>query len=177
MSRRILRSLRLLNKVRHYRLLVILEASFYLHKYHFLIAYKDYTDWMHHLVNIDFVSQDLVRQTRVRHKSIAPQKNARSSMTPEAAKLLNSHLQAVVRHSPVELNCLRRCLALKAMIERREGNCKLHIGVKINGKGKLLAHSWLSVDDALVNDSVANVNEYREITHTNSLFFRSFLCY
>jgi hypothetical protein len=71
------------------------------------------------------------------------------------------------------MNCMRRRLALKAMIEKRQGLCQFHIGVKIDAKGQVSAHSWISANEQLINDSVDKINQYKEIRHNNALFAKA----
>lgn len=92
-------------------------------------------------------------------------------------RTMRKHIDAVVRNYPTEFNCMRRCLALKGMIERRGGACTMHIGVNMQANvstnepaTKLAAHAWLSINGELINDSAERVSEYTEITHSNALF-------
>ena len=91
----------------------------------------------------------------------------------EHIQTLRRHIDAIVRNYPRHFNCMRRCLALKSMIEKRGGACTLHIGVKIRQTDKhspLAAHAWLSINQHLINDSPEKVAEYQEITHADVMF-------
>jgi hypothetical protein len=37
------------------------------------------------------------------------------------------------------------------------------------------AHSWLSVNGLVINDSIEEVSQYKEITHNNALFEKTAL--
>lgn len=153
---KLFKPLHMLIQARRYHVLVLIEAYFLLSKYHFLIMRKDYSHWRHQL------------DTK-RHDS-TPETARCSIEAVKTSKRLNRHILAVVRHHRIHMNCLRRCLALKAMIERRKGVCALHIGVKIARDGNLSAHSWLTVNGELINDSVKIVSQYTEITHCDGFF-------
>ena len=88
----------------------------------------------------------------------------------EQAKKLNAHIECIVRHAPLELNCMRRCLALKTMLARRQMNTTLHIGVKFESQQELAAHAWISANKQLLNDTQQNVAQYREITKNHEKF-------
>lgn len=145
-----------LKKARNYRIWYLIEAYLLLSKYHFLITRKGYSYWRHHLNSKqNFNKPTITIQT----------------VTIALSKNLNRHILAIVRHSRSDMNCLRRCLTLKTMIERRHGTCTLHIGVKITDEGNLFAHSWVTVEGELVNDSIETVSEYTTIMY--STFFHS----
>jgi hypothetical protein len=67
--------------------------------------------------------------------------------------------EKVGRHHIRKMNCLRRCLCQKQLLEKRHYPCELHIGVKI-ADGSLKAHSWLSYNEVLINDSEEIIQQY-----------------
>ncbi|MFT5311940.1 MAG: hypothetical protein ACI8Z9_000416 [Paraglaciecola sp.] len=80
--------------------------------------------------------------------------------------------EKVGRNHLRKMNCLRRCLCQKQLLERRHYPCELHIGVQITDD-KLKAHSWLSYNDVLINDSAEIVSQYTELeqsANTSILF-------
>ena len=79
--------------------------------------------------------------------------------------------EKVGRHHIRNMNCLRRCLCQKQLLEKRQFSCELHIGVKM-ADGSLKAHSWLSYHNVLINDSTEVVSQYTELeASSNSKIF------
>jgi hypothetical protein len=50
-------------------------------------------------------------------------------------------------------------LCQKQLLEKRHYPCELHIGVKM-ADGNLKAHSWLSYNEVLINDSEEIIQQY-----------------
>ncbi|MBX2857265.1 MAG: lasso peptide biosynthesis B2 protein [Cellvibrionaceae bacterium] len=61
-----------------------------------------------------------------------------------------------------DMNCLRRCFVQQQMLQRRNINSQLHIGVK-KQRGQLAAHAWLSHQGQIINDSQAVIASYAEL--------------
>ncbi|MFC4700829.1 lasso peptide biosynthesis B2 protein [Glaciecola siphonariae] len=139
-----------------YNYLILLESLWYLRKWDRIIGGKAFEQWQEYLD--------------------ASSKNAyATNLSSAQMQKLRKHIDAIVRKYPKELNCMRRCLALKSMIERRGGHCTLHIGVKFTGteakaSKTLAAHAWLSAQGTLINDTPSQISQYQEITHNNALF-------
>jgi len=70
--------------------------------------------------------------------------------------------ERVGRHHLRQMNCLRRCLCQQQLLATKHYNCQLHIGVKITDNN-VQAHSWLSYQGALINDSEETVSQYTEL--------------
>jgi hypothetical protein len=144
------------------KVLLITESFWYLHRWDKTIRQKPFQQWQKHLNSASF---DATEQANLSTSDI---------------QLMRKAIDSVVRRSSRELNCMRRCLALKSMIERRKGQCTLHIGVKIQkpeaeaaergAQQSLFAHAWLSVNGVIINDTPESTSEYQEITHSNALF-------
>lgn len=64
------------------------------------------------------------------------------------------------------MNCLRRCLCQKDLLNRYGIQSKLHLGVKFENS-KLAAHSWLTVNDKIINDSQDVITTYKELKTLN----------
>ncbi|WP_076418106.1 lasso peptide biosynthesis B2 protein [Colwellia sp. UCD-KL20] len=64
------------------------------------------------------------------------------------------------------MNCLRRCLCQQDLLSGYGIQCKLHLGVKFENS-KLAAHSWLSVNGEVINDSQEVISTYKELTTVN----------
>lgn len=136
---------------------LLLESLCTLKKWHKTINTQPYTQWKKHLDS-----------THNKH----PKPISQQELTK-----LTAHINAIVRNYPTEFNCMRRSLALKSMIEKRQGQCKLHIGVKFESTKQstttmptVAAHAWISVNNTLINDTPQKIAEYKEITHDNMLF-------
>jgi len=140
-------------KVWRYQPVILLQAYSQLSKWNRLINQTDYQHWKHHLAS-------------------HPNPNC-TNLSYQQLVYLNKHVMAVARHHPKPMNCLRRCFALKALIEQRGGMCDMHIGVKIEEDGQVAAHSWISANGQLINDSEQEIKQYKEITHNNALFAKA----
>lgn len=87
---------------------------------------------------------------------------------------INKHINCVRRHTPLEFNCMHRCFALKSMLNKQEIFPSMCIGVKIDSKGLLQAHAWLTLHGELINDTRENISQYQQITDTQSVFKYTF---
>ena len=138
--------------------LLLIEAFWYLLKWDRIINKRAFKDWQQHL-NI----------------ATTPAKTEKSLSLSDIQNLRKA-IDAIVRRSPRPLNCMRRCLALKTMIERRGEQCQLHIGVKFEHSGsdaqskQLKAHAWITSKGTVINDNAESLSQYQEITHHNVLF-------
>ena len=152
-------------KVWQYKPWLLLQAYRQLSKWDRIIRQQSYAQWKHHLAS--------------KHAAITPEQSESNTAAKQEALshnqllYINKHILAVARHHPRPMNCLRRCLALKAIIEQGGGECQLHIGVKIETNGQVAAHSWISANGRLVNDSPEEIGQYKEITHNNALFAKA----
>lgn len=135
---------------------MVAKAYWQLSKWDRIIRRKPYESW----------KQYLASPKNVEHHS---------NLSPVILSMLTKHVSAVARTHSSDMNCMRRCLALKTLIEQRQGLCQFHIGVKIDHNGLMQAHSWLSANGVLVNDSIEEVSRYKEITHNNTLFEKTVL--
>jgi len=125
-------------------LILFIQAWFNLAKWHYLIAYRPYEKWYK---SLDFESSNV--QNNQDNKKLI------SNVVSLSEKAARNHL--------VKMNCLRRCLSQKELLKNRGIKSTLHIGVKITDD-QLFAHSWLSVNDRVINDSEEVIGEYTEIT-------------
>lgn len=163
-------------KIFQYKPLLLFEAWRLLNKWDYIISKQDFADWKHHLTSQDDLNQTPDKAAELTGFSQADAVNSVGNVNnlvgPDKSIFiaLHVHIQVIVRHHYKHMNCLRRCLALKEMIERRHGNCRLHIGVRFDETGKVAAHSWLSANGQLLNDSQQEITKYKEITSDNALF-------
>lgn len=70
--------------------------------------------------------------------------------------------ERVARHHLCAMNCLRRTLAQKKILARRGVFSCVHIGVK-KGDSGFEAHSWLSCNGRVLNDSLDVIEGYVEL--------------
>jgi hypothetical protein len=67
--------------------------------------------------------------------------------------------ESVGRHHLVKVNCLRRCMVQKTLLNRMGINTHLILGVKKQQK-IFAAHCWLTHNNKIINDSESITNEY-----------------
>ncbi len=76
--------------------------------------------------------------------------------------------EIAARHHLRPMNCLRRTLAEKCLLERRGIASRVHIGVNSRRGDGLAAHAWLSdTRGAVLNDSADVTRRYRELVPDN----------
>ncbi len=123
-------------------------AWFVFLKWDFLISFIDFKKWRAQIDNVTF-------------------ENNNNGLTTNTAKL--TEIKAIIniseiagRHHIKKMNCLRRCLTQKQLLNRRGYHCNLHLGVKIE-QSNLKAHSWLSFQGLVINDSEDVSSRYSEL--------------
>ncbi len=126
--------------VKEYPLLI--EAWLSLAWVDLLIRFSPYERWRY-LLNSDEQST----QTQQKELDIGP---------------LIAMSEKVARHHLFSMNCLRRTLAQKKMLAKRGVLAHVHIGVK-KGGGRFEAHSWLSYNSRVLNDSADVTERYVEL--------------
>lgn len=75
--------------------------------------------------------------------------------------------EAVGRHHFVKVNCLRRCMVQKSLLNKMQVSTQLVIGVK-KVNGFFSAHCWLTYNEQLINDSLEVISEYSVLQKTSS---------
>ncbi|MBL0709660.1 MAG: lasso peptide biosynthesis B2 protein [Colwellia sp.] len=133
-------------------LLVLIEAWFVFFKWDLLISNASYKQW-----------RDKIPDISCYHK----QDNA-TVLKAERLKIstIISITEIAGRHHLRQMNCLRRCLTQKQMLDKRGYLCHLHIGVKIE-QGKVKAHSWLTFQGDIINDSHDVTTRYSELQQSD----------
>lgn len=163
-------------KIRGYRMTLLAEAMWYLLKWDRAISKQAFHRWQHHLNSAPLITSDTTtKATPSQLTELTEQK-----LTYTTLQDIQKHIDLIVRRSPKAFNCMRRCLALKSMIERRGAQCRLHIGIKLSrtqntqsqssADNTLAAHAWISANEKLINDSHDVISQYQEITHESALF-------
>ena len=123
--------------------LVFLEAWCLFLKWDGIISLLDYQKW---------------------HQAISrPPKTIRPVSASVLANIIRLSEMAGRNHLR-KMNCLRRCLCQKQLLNRRGVGCQIHFGVALQSNGKVKAHAWLSHQGEIINDSQAVVQLYSELT-------------
>ncbi|GAC16432.1 lasso peptide biosynthesis B2 protein [Aliiglaciecola lipolytica] len=133
----------------------ILKAYWLLAKWDYKISKQPYAKWKS---DLDSNSVDLSSSPNQRFDAYPQQQYV------QVAQLFGK----VTRHHYRKMNCLRRCMALKELLISMHMPSNLHIGVRF--APELQAHSWLSVNGFIINDSKEVVSTYTEITNKSQFF-------
>lgn len=130
----------------------IFVASWFIYlKWDILISVFKYKNWSKHLLN----QQNNTDQNLL---------NVDHAMNISKIRQLIRINETASRNHMRKMNCLRRCLCQKEILNNRLIQSKLHIGVKFV-EGKLAAHSWLTHNNEIINDSQEIITTYTELTH------------
>lgn len=131
-----------------YELRIFTRSWFTYLKWDLLISFFNYKRWQSHLSyssRINTVLNKKVITSDFLHKVI--------KLNEKAGR---NHLR--------KMNCLRRCLCQKELLNSLGIACSLHLGVKFVD-GKLAAHSWLSFNGEVINDSQDVISTYEELVN------------
>lgn len=71
-------------------------------------------------------------------------------------------IEKAARHHFIKINCLRRCMVQKQILDAHKINSQLCIGVK-KDQNKVAAHCWLVVNNHIINDSEYETQRYIEL--------------
>lgn len=81
--------------------------------------------------------------------------------------------ESVGKHHFIKVNCLRRAMVQKSLLERLGVSSHLVIGVK-KDQNDFAAHCWLTYQNQIINDSKETTSEYIALekldTNTSSIF-------
>lgn len=121
---------------KHKRIVCHLWGSFVY--WHLLIAYLPFRLWKHHIIDDPDQLTDM------------PMSDVR-----QLIKLSES----VGRHHFIQVNCLRRCMVQKSLLNRVGISTKLIIGVR-KSRQNFAAHCWLTYQNQIINDSQDATSEY-----------------
>ncbi len=123
-------------------------AWFVFLKWDFLISSINFKKWREQISNATFAQDknDLaINTTKLEH-----------------VKIIIKMSEIASRHHIRKMNCLRRCLTQKQLLNNHGYHCNLHLGVKIE-QNNLKAHSWLSFQGVVINDSEDVLSRYSEL--------------
>jgi hypothetical protein len=130
------------------QLILLSEMWLVFLKWDLLVSFCNYRYWQ-----LSFDKNNIISESK--------------SSLPEVLNIIRLS-EKVGRHHLRKMNCLRRCLSQKQLLEKRHYPCELHIGIKITD-GKLNAHAWLSYNEVLINDSEEMIQQYSALKKsTNS---------
>jgi len=129
-------------------LLILAEAWFAFFKWDLIISNARYAKW-----------RDKIPEISNNHKQ-----NAIKVSTEERLKIktIISITETAGRHHFRKMNCLRRCLTQKQLLDKKGYHCNFHIGVTIV-QGKVKAHSWLTFKGEIINDNDDVTTRYSEL--------------
>lgn len=117
-------------------------------KWDLLISFIDFKKW----------------RAQISHLALENNNNTLTTNTANLTeiKLIINISEIAGRRHIKKMNCLRRCLTQKQLLNRRGYQCNLHLGVTIE-QGNLKAHSWLSFQGLVINDSEDVSTRYSEL--------------
>ena len=122
--------------------------------WHVVIAYVPFRFWKQHLVD-----------------KLQPPRDMPLSEVRQLIKLS----ERVGRHHFVKVNCLRRSMVQKSLLERMGISSRLVIGVK-KSQQVFAAHCWLTYQNHIINDSQESTSEYialEKIDTNNANIFKA----
>jgi len=127
----------------------IFTQSWFLYlKWDLLISFFNYKYWQSHLGYSSLLNGHSNKQT----------------ITPVFLHKIIQLNEKAGRNHFRKMNCLRRCLCQKEQLSNIGFICSLHLGVKFV-EGKLAAHSWLSLNGEVINDSPDVISTYEELVN------------
>jgi len=101
---------------------------------------------------------DVSLRTRRANVPLANPSASGTNAPDEVVERVARMLLLAARHHVVPMNCLRRSLALRAMLLRRDIPAVLRLGARMNGG--LDAHAWVEVEGRVVGDSEREVGRF-----------------
>jgi hypothetical protein len=151
-----------LRKLSFSQLLLVVHIWWLFLKWDLLVSFFDYKFW-----RLTF-SQKPLKQKTLKKAPIEQTKpdNKHDQSLPYILGIIRLS-ERVGRHHVRKMNCLRRCLCQQQLLAQQHYDCQLHIGVKITDNN-LQAHSWLSYQGTLINDSEELIKQYTELEKTTN---------
>lgn len=132
---------------------ILLKSWILYAKWDWRVSKQSYKKWQKHVVS-QTASTELETNTL-----------ANSNDANKILAIINLNEMAGRNHYK-HMNCLRRCLSQKELLNSFNIETKLHLGVKFVD-GKLAAHSWLSSNNQIINDSAEVISTYKELKTSN----------
>lgn len=151
-----------LRKLSFTQLLLVLHIWWLFLKWDLLVSFFHYKYWRLTFAQKPFKQEPKEKKPQEKESAVqAKPDNKHSESLPHILGIIRLS-ERVGRHHLRHMNCLRRCLCQQQLLAKKHYNCQLHIGVKIT-ENKVQAHSWLSYQGALINDSEETVSQYTEL--------------
>jgi len=132
---------------------ILLKSWILYAKWDWRVSKQSYKKWQKHVVS-QTASPELETNT-----------SANCNDVNKTLAIINLNEMAGRNHYK-HMNCLRRCLSQKELLNSFNIETKLHLGVKFVD-GKLAAHSWLSSNNQIINDSAEVISTYKELKTSN----------
>ena len=132
---------------------LLVNAWFVFLKWDFLIAYVNFERWREKL-NLSVGNSNQCSTVK-------------NDINLKAVKLIISISEVAGRNHIRKMNCLRRCLTQKQLLNNRGYETEMHIGVTLT-EGNLSAHIWLTYNNNIINDSEDVVERYKELKTINN---------
>ena len=132
---------------------ILLKSWILYAKWDWRVSKQSYKKWQKHVVS-QTASTEL--ETNI---------SANFNDATKTLAIINLNEMAGRNHYK-HMNCLRRCLSQKELLNSFNIETKLHLGVKFVD-GKLAAHSWLSSNNQIINDSAEVISTYKELKTSN----------
>ncbi len=100
-------------------------------KWDWLISFTQYSNWQGEIANLTSEND-----------AVAPENKADEASLSQLTLVIKLS-EKVAKHHIRKMNCLRRCLTQKQMLQKRGYPTRMHIGVAIDNE-TLKAHAWLT---------------------------------
>lgn len=153
-----------LNRFSFAEIIILLDAWLTFFKWDFCISYLPYKYWQLNFNHAALTNenQENVNQQNLNQENV--NKENKENKSKELSEVINiiKLSEMIGRNHLRPMNCLRRCLTQQQLLQQRQYFCKLHIGVKITD-GLVQAHSWLSFNGDIINDSNEVISQYTEL--------------
>lgn len=133
---------------------ILLEAWLVFLKWDWLISFTQYGNWQAEIANLSEIKNSAINNKERDETSLA--------QVAQVVKLS----EKIARHHLRKMNCLRRCLTQKQMLQKRGYTTQMHIGVAIDNE-KLKAHAWLTYQGKVINDTDDVTTRYNELKAKN----------
>lgn len=137
---------------------ILLEAWIVFLKWDWLISFTQYSNWQGEVANLSSESDTVIPVNIVDNLA---DKASLSQLT-----LVIKFSEKIAKHHIRKMNCLRRCLTQKQMLQKRGFITRMHIGVAMDNE-KLKAHAWLSFQGKVINDTDDVTTRYSELKAKN----------
>lgn len=147
-----------------YKVVIFIKAWCLFFKWNFIVSYYPYKYWKKAL--FQHKNEDIDETTNNSHC-----KSLHKRRFNHALLLIRISEKAGRNHYKL-MNCLRRCLVQQALLKSYQIPSEIKLGVLINNE-ILKAHTWLTVDGKVINDSPAVVEYYSELNKINDVSVKS----